>query len=75
MTPLALGRNLVDLRGGEPHSYAISFSHTILASAWEVPCIMRYPHLPTFEAEAEEGISVGEDEGEDLVAPTMVEAT
>lgn len=36
---------------------------------------MRYPHLPTFEAEAEEGISVGEDEGEDLVAPTMEEAT
>lgn len=50
-------------------------SHTILASAWEAQCIMRYPHLPTFEAGAEEGISVGEDEGEDLVAPTMEEAT
>lgn len=50
-------------------------SHTTLALAWEVPCITRCLHLPTFEAGGEEGTSVGEDEGEDLVAPTMEEAT
>lgn len=51
------------------------FSHTTLALAWEAPCIMKCPHLPTSEVGAEEVTSEGEDGGEDLVAPTMEEAT
>lgn len=50
-------------------------SHTTLALAWEAPCIMKCPHLPISEVGAEEVTSEVEDGGEDLVAPTMEEAT
>lgn len=50
-------------------------SHTTLALAWEAPCITKCPHLPTSEVEVEEVTSEGEDGVEDLVAPTMEEAT
>lgn len=50
-------------------------SHTTLVLAWEAPCIMKCRHLLTSEVGAEEVTSEGEDGGEDLVAPTMEEAT
>lgn len=62
-------------RWGKPHSSAFSFSHTTLVLAWEDPCIMKCRHLLTSEVGAEEVTSEGEDGGEDLVAPTMEEAT
>lgn len=53
---------------------ALSCSHTTLALAWEAPCIMKCLHLQISEGGEEEVTSVGEGEGEDLVAPIM-EAT